>query len=294
MNSATTPAKPEQDKVATTILNYNGWRDTLRCLESLRASRPRGSLVIVVDNGSADESLRMLKPALGDGEELLELRRNGGFSAGMNAGMQRALCANAQFVFVVNNDTIVEPGVFEDLIAYMSEHPGAGVTVPRIHWMSDPNVSQFDGLGNEPVDRSDLLGCAFMLRAEVLRKVGFLDETFFLYWEDRDFFQRVERGGYRVTYVPTHGRVLHKGAASTRKLRSRSSYYFLRNKFLFVRRYQNDPGSLLRVTYQTCRRAVGWRVRPDLAIRALLGGFVLWLRNPPIAWSSQAEREHGP
>ncbi len=285
--------RPEDRNVATTVLNYNGWRDTLACLASLRVSRPRGSLVVVVDNGSSDDSLRVLRPALEEAEELLELPRNRGFSGGMNAGLERCLRADAQFVFVLNNDTAVEPGVFEDLIGYMTEHPEVGVTVPRIHWMSNPEVSQFGELGDQPVDRSDLLGSAFMVRADMLRKVGFLDETFFLYWEDRDFFRRVERGGYHVTYVPTRTRVLHRGAASTEKLKGTSSYFFLRNKFLFARRYLNEPGSLLKVAYQTCRRAVGWRVRPDLAIRALLGGFVLWVRNPPVAWDTDADEKHG-
>ena len=288
MSAGPTPDSPTSGEVATTILNYNGWRDTVACLESLRISRPRGSLVVVVDNGSTDESLGVLRPSLRDGEVLLDLPRNGGFSAGMNAGLQRCLRAKAQFVFVLNNDTVVERGVFDELVAYMSDHPDVGVTVPRVHLMSKPDVSQFDEAASQPLDTPDLLGCAFMLRTEVLGRAGFLDENFFLYWEDRDFFRRVQRSGYRVTYVPTQSKVLHRGGASTEKLKGQSSYFFLKNKFLFARRYQNEPGTLARLMYQTCRRAAQWRVPPDLAFRALVEGVALWLRDPPVVWHVEA------
>ncbi len=279
--------------VATTVLNYNGWRDTVPCLESLRSSRPSGSLIVVVDNGSTDESLGVLESSVREGEELLPLPHNLGFSGGMNEGIARCLRAGARFIFVLNNDTLVEPGVFDELLEYMSAHPDVGVGVPRVHLLATPEVSQFASLADTPVDTPDLLGCAFMVRADLLREVGFLDENFFLYWEDRDFFRRVEGGGHRVTYLPTQAKVLHRGGASTSKSGGRSSYFFLRNKFLFVRRYQNKPGALPRLVFQTLRRAAGWRVQPTWAMRALAGGIVLWLRNPPARWHTDSS-DQGP
>lgn len=123
-----------------------------------------------------------------------------------------------------------------------------------------------------------------MLRPEIPREIGFLDETFFLYWDEKDYWQRTIRGGYRVVYVPTEGRVLHKGGASTAKLMSHSSYLYLRNEFLFRRRYPTRGGSLPRLALKTALRILKWRVNPGWGIRAFVDGLALWIRNPSPRW----------
>ncbi|GAW94069.1 polysaccharide pyruvyl transferase family protein [Calderihabitans maritimus] len=215
-------------KVYAIVLNWCGYSDTTRCVRSLLKQAPSGSIslkVLVVDNASPDGSGSRLAKQFESCPRVRCLANpsNLGFAGGMNAGMRVALEEGADYIFVLNQDAFVEEEAVERLVEAASADPSIGAAGPRIVYASEPQKI-WHGAGyfnfikagvvvpekNKPVgsaaprvrDASFLTGCALLIRAEVLKRVGFLDEDYFLYVEDLDFCWRLRKMGYRLVYVP--------------------------------------------------------------------------------------------
>ncbi len=287
--------------LAVIILNFNGWSDTLRCLRSLRKSYTGNKIVFVIDNGSTDESVRMLGPSLLPGEVLITNSSNLGFTGGVNIGLAQSLGANARYILCLNNDTLLEEGVIEELIIHLEAHPDLAVCGPRVNLLSDPDRAQFARYSEItlPINDPWLSGCAFMLRSDIIKKIGFFDDNFFLFWEECDFWRRVLEAGYRVVYLPTEGKVLHRWGADARKLGGKGWYLNLRNEFLFKRRYQATLPTLFRILRRQVYEIAAARNNPLSRMRAILGGLRLWVQNPALKWDIERDlygclEEHEP
>lgn len=242
-------------------LNWNGLDDTLACLASLRAcdTGPWRVRVLVVDSASAHDPRPALAAAFP--EVLVErLGRNLGFTGGCNHGMRLALAAGADYIVLLNNDTVVDRGFLPPLIAYLERHPGAGVAGPLICLADRPERIWFAGAtfdlatGRSPHWRSGrpaaeapalpfatgfVSGCCMALRAGDLRRHGLLEEGFFAYYEDVELCLRLRRAGMEAVCVPA-SRIWHKVGASTRRegRPGALTYYFgIRNRTLAVRRH---------------------------------------------------------
>ncbi len=247
--------------------------------------------VFVIDNGSTDESVQVLRPRLVSGEVLITNSSNLGFTGGMNRGLVQSLQANAEYILCLNNDTLVEEGVIEELIHYLEAHPNSAVCGPRVNLMDDPERPQFaryDGVV-VPIDDPRLSGCAFMLRSDVIKKVGLFDDYYFAFWEDYDFWQRVLRAGYRVVYLPTQRKVLHRWGVTAVKLGGMGWYLNLRNEFLFKRRYQATLPTLFRILRRQVYEIAAARNYPLSRMMAILGGLRLWIQNPALKWDIESD-----
>jgi len=223
--------------VTIVVLNWNGWRDTLDCLESLEAADLQGASVLVVDNGSRDDSvarIREQRPA----QEILALPENMGYAGGNNAGMRAALDAGAGAILLLNNDTRVAPDFLPPLLAVMRDSVRAGAVTSQILRLDRPelldvaylevhfderNVVQLQGVNRLPSEGYDarrrvyvVPGCSVLFRSEALREVGLFDEAYFAYHEDVDWCLRAAAGGWEVYYEP-YSRVFHKGSRSTER-----------------------------------------------------------------------------
>ena len=285
----------EAPLVCVVLVNWNRWRDTVACLESCAGLDYPHLHIIVVDNGSRDDSANHLRsrfPAL----HLIEMGANLGFAGGNNVGIHTALAMGAEYVWLLNNDTIVDPETLRALVEVMERDPTVGIAGSRISYLDNPGTLWFAGgffvrpwgwvahRGDCIVDagqydslaESDFVtGCSLLARTSVVRSIGPLDERYFLFWEDVDWSVRARRAGWRIVYVPG-SRVLHKLGGSIPAMGTSLRWrYEGRNRLLFYRKLQPTAipriavGTLLNVCYLVARG----RPRAGLSLlRGLIDG----------------------
>lgn len=270
MESATFDEPPRRPLVAVVVVNWNGRRLLDRCLSSVVSQRPGPSRVIVVDNGSTDDSLTHLH-AVWPQVVALDAGSNLGFAAGNNLGIQDALAAGAEYLLLLNNDVELLPGALAELLAGLEEAgPAAWAATPKILYRTNPDIiwsaggwfewwrglSIDRGWGERDrgqYDRPELMefanACCLLVRSRIFGEVGRLDEEYFMYFEDSDFAARAGRTGARVAYRPA-ARVLHDVQASSGGIGNHGPsdavlYYWTRNRPRFISR--NVPGPLRRL-----------------------------------------------
>lgn len=204
--------------VSILIVNYNGSEVLAPCLSSLEKSFYPDFEVIVVDNGSTDNSVKMInknhKKVI-----LVEAGKNLGFASGNNLALESA---RGKYVVLLNGDTEVEPYWLSKLVDFAEKTPDGGVFTPKVLFFEDKNtINSAGGLcdiyGFSPLrgtfekdmgqyDNSETIfyahGAAMMVRKEVINKIGFLDDSYFIYHDEFDFCWRAWLSGYKVYYVP--------------------------------------------------------------------------------------------
>lgn len=219
------------------VLNWNGAADTIALLATLERCRlPEGWSVhtIVADNASSDGSPEKIGAAF-PGVAILRHDSNRRFAGGNNPAIEKALAAGADAVMLLNNDTEADPAMLERLLLALDQHPEGGAASPLIYfappsdriWYAGATLVPALGLaahrGLRKKDEGQyrsvestgyLTGCCFVARADVWRRVGLLDERYFIYAEDADWSLRARAAGYRLLFVPT-ARLWHKVSASS-------------------------------------------------------------------------------
>jgi len=222
-------------RVVIIILNWNGKNDTSECLDSLNAITYQNYEIIVVDNGSTDGSQQHFKDKY-PGIFLIETGQNLGFTGGNNRGITAALQKNADYVLLLNNDTIVDRLFLEELVYAAESREDVGILNPKIYYYDQPrllwyaggNLSLLQGLprhfGFQEIDSGQydkmkevnfITGCAFLIKRKVIENIGLLDEKFFCYSEDADWSIRAIKAGYKGLYVPS-SMIWHKIGISTK------------------------------------------------------------------------------
>jgi GT2 family glycosyltransferase len=267
--------------VSIIVLNYNGREDTLACLRSLEHLTYPNVNVIVVDNDSSDGSVETFKKAH-PGVRIIETGANLGFTGGNNAGIRHALKHGADYVMLLNNDTVVAPDMVEVMMEVMEADPCIGVAGPMIYYYSAPETiwsaggtidwshgttsmvglneedkAQF-GLSPRPVDF--VTGCCLLARRDVWEKAGLLDENFFMYYEETEWCVRARRAGYKIAHVPM-AMLWHKISVESRAASPRTHYYMTRNRLLFLSRSHAGYKARLYTLVEYTRTVVSWSVR---------------------------------
>jgi GT2 family glycosyltransferase len=289
-------------KVNIILLNYNGWRDTIECLESLQNITYPNYKLIVVDNDSKDNSLLKIKSwskgnlkintgyvnfelsqkplhyieytkkeaekggAISKEKEinklssskklvLIESGENLGFASGNNIGIKYSLATNADYITLLNNDTVVDKNFLESLVKTIRSKNNIGMVSGKIINYSNPNeilfsggkIDLFRGSGyhftddrfNSIAEVSFLSGCLWLINPKLIEDIGFMDENYFLYLEDTDYCYRAVNAGYKLIYNP-NSLIYHKEGNTTGKLSSLSIYYSSRNRPYFVHKNSNS------------------------------------------------------
>lgn len=262
-------------KVSIVIVNWNGWKDTVECLKSIESlSLPRNIEldVIIVDNGSTNDSVSQIKKHLKKNVELLEANMNLGFAGGNNKGIERALQNKSDYVMILNNDTILDQKIVTELVTCMEKYPDAGALSPKMYfakgfefhkdrytkndlgkviWYAGGDIDWKNVYGsNHGVDEVDNgqfstvtetsfgSGACLFLRVSALKKVGVFDEKYFLYLEDTDLSLRLREAGYKIYMVPT-AVLWHKVSQSSAIGSQLNDYFITRNRLLFASKYAN-------------------------------------------------------
>lgn len=231
------PTEPERTgtappRVAVVLINSRAVEeeDTVSCVASLRASELAPAEIVVVDNGSPPEVGDRLVARL-DGVTVIRTGENLGFTGGNNLGIEHALAQGCGYVWVLNNDTIVEPDCLGRLVAAATAAPDVGAVGAKILYFDHPDHIWFGGgefstaralglhrdegrrdatPGGGPVEEVTFLtGCCMLLSARALREVGAFETDFFIYVEDVELSVRLRQAGYRLLYVPS-ARMYHR------------------------------------------------------------------------------------
>ncbi len=285
-------------KVFISIINFNGRENTLDCLDSIKKINIDNFelYTVVIDNGSK-EKLNLPKDYLGEIPlKIIESEVNLGFSGGHNKVIRYALENGADFVLILNNDTEVNKNLISELLKRFNGEK-IGITVPKIYFYPGfefhKNRYKKDDLGKvfwyaggkmdwdnvvgyhrgvdevdhgqyEKIEETDFAsGCCFLIKREVLGKVGLFDEKYFLYYEDNDLSQRVKRKGFKIIYNPK-AIIWHKNAGSVGGSGSYlQDYYITRNRMLFGIKYAplRSKLALLRESFKILINGRLWQKR---------------------------------
>lgn len=251
-------------EVAVILVNWNSFEYTHQCIQSLKKCNQEIFDIIVVDNGSQDESKQMLAETHPE-IILLSSKSNLGFAGGNNLGINYALNQSYHYLMLLNNDTFVEADFLDVLLKYMEENLDVGVIQPKIYcnhnrsllWnggsyffklICKPYTKGYfkkDNSENNYIKKVDwVTGCAFLTRTSIIKEVGLLEEKFFIYYEDVDLSFRVKSKGYQLIYHP-QSKIYHiAGMAHKSKKKGKEGFvsptvHYLnqRNKIWFIKRY---------------------------------------------------------
>ncbi|HHS95872.1 MAG TPA: glycosyltransferase family 2 protein [Phaeodactylibacter sp.] len=247
------------------LLNWNQYSLTAQCIRSLQNLQYKDYQILVIDNASSDNSADLLQRDFGHQIKLIRNQENLGFAKGNNIGIEHALAQKAQYIMVINNDTVVDSDFLEPLLQTIKSSSTIAVVTPKIYFMHQPRTiwaaggeinwhlgiahsrgkgqkdsGQFDR--QEPVDYAT--GCAMLFSRASLEKVGLFDDSYFAYFEDADWCVRAKKQGFQIVYVP-ESKIWHVAGASTRKnkkkpgKRTSPSVYYLnaRNNLWFIKRH---------------------------------------------------------
>ena len=272
-------------RVDVVILNWNGWLDTIACLESLRRQDYPHFNLLVVDNDSTDGSVERIKLAM-PSLEILQTGANLGFGGGCNAGIKHALARGADYIWLINSDATVDPGALSALVRVAEQNPALGAVGSVLYEADQHDRIQLWGGGTvnlwlgrsqhriSPGPLDFISGASVLLRRTVLEKVGLFDQTtFFMYWEDTDLGFRLRQAGWQLA-VAEDSRVWHKQSASLGKRSPALDEYFTQSAVRFFRRHAPIPFvpiSLLLGMMLVKRIVMGEMSRARAVLKGFLG-----------------------
>jgi GT2 family glycosyltransferase len=242
-------------KVFIIVLNWNGKHDTMECLKSIHKINYPNFNVIVVDNGSSDDSVETIRDNFPE-VTVIETGNNFGYAGGNNIGIRYALTKDVDYILLLNNDTIIDSQLLNKFMEVATTTPDAGIFGAKIYYYSEPEKiwyagakwvdksSKFDHLGQGNIDDGKSFntitetdyacGCAILIKADVLNKIGLLEEKYFLTFEETDLCFRARKAGFRSYFVPA-AKIWHKVSTSFGGEGSALYNYFLtRNKLLWA------------------------------------------------------------
>lgn len=231
------------------VVNWNDLGASVECLRSVLQASP-DAMPILVDNGSPEDATAECRRLL-PGVRVLRLSENRGYAGGCNAGAEAAIADGAGYLLLLNNDTVLEADTIPALLRAHERHPDT-ILAPKIVYADAPEVVWSAGgrvwgalLENEHVGKGDdtslhtrpgpvdwASGCALFLSVDTYRRLGPMDERYFLYLEDVDWCLRGRRAGIATWFVP-EAVVRHQVSRTLRSERwsPHVRYYAYRNKY---------------------------------------------------------------
>lgn len=232
--------------VCVIVTAWNQVDKTIPCLESVQAQTFENISILLVNNGSEDETVEQVSQKFPT-VDILNLPKNLGPTGGYNAGFRRAIANQFDYIFLLNNDTLLAPDCIATLVAEAETSPDIGLVMPKIYYAFEPQRiwsiggwanrwnleivrpgdNQIDtGQWNEAVDLDDAPFCAVLLTRTILETVGLPDEGFFLYYEDLDFCRRARQANFRLRLAPS-AHMWHVVSASSGGSDSPSERYWM-------------------------------------------------------------------
>lgn len=248
------------NRVAIIVLNWNGVEDTIKCLSSLYQQTYQNFRIIVIDNGSTDDSKEKLNDYKKNSDiDIIFEKNNLGFAGGVNVGIKKAIKDKYDFVALFNNDAIADKNWLSNLVLAMDDDNvgiATGLLLRRDGKTIDSTGDWYSIWGLPfPRNRNDLTnkapkesqnifgatGGASLYRVEMLKEIGLFDEDFFAYYEDVDISFRAQLYGWKVKYVPK-AIAYHEQGTSSNKISGFAVYQTFKNLPLLY--HKNVPQKL--------------------------------------------------
>jgi hypothetical protein len=248
-------------KYTIVIVNWNSRVHIIPCLSSIFREIPadRGE-ILVVDNASSDDTVKVLKNDF-SGVKVISNTENIGFARANN----QAICqSSGRYVLLLNPDTEIYPGAFQNLMDAVDLNPQVGIVGPRLlntdgslqlssypfptlarelwrllhldHYHPFGSYDQSRWSLTQPREVDALQGACLLIRREVFEQVGLLDEDYFMYTEEIDFCYRAKKAGWKIVWLPT-AEVIHHGGQSTKQVASSMFIHLYQSKLLFFRKH---------------------------------------------------------
>lgn len=242
----------ESPLVGALVVTWNRKDDVLECIDSLMKSDYPRLVVYVVDNASTDGSLRAVKREF-PSVRIIHSDENLGFAGGNNLGLLAMLDDGMDAAFLVNDDAVVDKDTLTNLVAGGYEDSTIGVLAPKVLIHAEPRViwsaggrvdpdtgvsvqrhygEDDEGQADEPSEIDYAVGCAMLVKADVIRQVGVMDPRYFMYYEETDWCRRIRAAGYKILYVPG-SQIRHKVTRNGGGC-NRAAYYCSRNRLLYL------------------------------------------------------------
>lgn len=310
------PAESRSPSVWVVVLNWNGLADTLDCLRSLHQHDYPNTQILVVDNGSKDSEADEIERGPWT-SRVVRMPENVGFAAGCNIGIRHALTCGADYVWLLNNDTVVEADCLRSLVQAAEEDPTIGLLSPVVYDYARREVVMFAGTvidfdrlervhlrsiadSSAENERGSLAlwGTALLIRRAVVERIGLLDERYFAYVEDMDYSIRAVEAGYSTRLVTVAAAYHKEGQALGGVASPLREYLLARNFYLFWGSHlTGKQRRLYRIRYISwvLARALAARDNPTVARQslngawdALRGHWGSWERSRPMPWALRA------
>ncbi len=239
-------------EVAVVIVNYNSQDFVIRCLASLMKHVSQKLCLIVVDNSEQDDTSKIrenFKTVI-----CISNAENGGFAAGCNIGMKKAIELNVGYILLLNPDTLATDDFIDPLLMAMEQNLEFGIVCPKIllndnekhvwyggstmnWWFKGP--VQLTGKSEEDLVYGEvpfISGCAMFIRSAAVKSIGYMDEDYFLYFEDADYCQRFLVGGWKLGYI-AEATIFHYLSATIGVQSENAVYFISRNRVKFLRHW---------------------------------------------------------
>lgn len=236
------------DRALALIVTYNGESYIEDCLNSL-LHQTVSIDILVVDNASEDRTREIVDEYFTK-VNLINVGYNSGFAHANNIGLKYAIDENYDYVLMINEDTIAEKTLVSELIKYANNNTA---TIPKIYsdpfkkiiWYAAGNVDFKTGIASNIQDEyrytdqcinvNFMTGCCMLVHTDIIKKVGFFDEDFFMYYEDTDLSLRMYENGINMIYVPSTY-IWHR--IQNRKDKPYKIYYMMRNRLYWIRKHK--------------------------------------------------------
>lgn len=246
------------DTLVTVItVNYNSKDETLDFIHSLKKNTHQNWELIVVDNASKEDPSKDILRICPEAKVIVS-KENLGFAGGNNLGLNES---NGEYVFFVNNDTILPADCLSSLLETASQLLNLGALSPKFEFFHTPGLLEYAGatnissftarnklIGNCKPDQGYtglietyyMHGGGMLIPQKVINTVGPMEEQFFLYYEEMDWSERIRKAGFQI-YCQREIKIYHKESASVGKMSPLKAYYLNRNRILFMKRNYPFP-----------------------------------------------------
>ena len=238
--------------VYTIVLNYNNYSDTIETIDSVLSSEYDANSLLLVENSSDKKIIQKIRAQFPE-LEIIENNKNLGYAGGNNVGIRKALASGADYIFLLNNDVILERDVLNKCVSAMEKSPDCGACQPVIVTFENKDTIWSAGtqmyfgyprlflkgkkLQNNEIKTSPfgLVGCAILFRRSALQQTGLFDESLFLLHEETDWCIRAKKMNYSLLII-SNAIVSHKISTSIGMFSKVYLYYIGRNWLLVGRK----------------------------------------------------------